>query len=265
MCRDVTAAESCRREISRTAGPADTRSVFSDLFNSYICPECLSDFFYIQKPYCRKCGKQLLGSGTPESRQKGPAGTQGLLCRDCAAKERSFRECRCLAVYDDVMQEILTNIKYRGRKEYTQLMGLLAAWRLGPWIAAVRPDAFVPVPVHPERKQVRGYNQAELLAEELSQALYYTGGSGNGKIPVRTDLLIRAKKTTAQKELNADQRLMNLQGAFAVTGKITGHPRLMIIDDIYTTGSTLNACSEVLLRAGAAEIYGLCMAAGTDS
>ncbi len=258
-----SAGDRCNRADEITS--KDIQSVFSDLFDSYICPECLSDFFYIQKPYCRKCGKQLLRSGIPEIRQKDPAGTQGLLCRDCTAKERSFQECRCLAVYDDVMQEILTDIKYRGRKEYTHLLGLLAAKQLGPWIAAVRPDAFVPVPVHPERKQVRGYNQAELMAEELSRALYCTGIIGNRMISVRTDLLIRAKKTTAQKELNADQRLMNLQGAFAVTGRITGHPRLMIIDDIYTTGSTLNACSEVLLRAGAAEIYGLCMAAGTDS
>ena len=249
----------------RPAGIIKRDLTVSEVLKSYICPECLSGISFIQKPYCRKCGKQLLNAGATEMSRRDPHTKEaGVLCRDCAKKERSFQECRCLAVYDEVMQEILTDIKYRGKREFVRLLGLLAAEHLGAWISEVQPDAFVPVPVHPERQKKRGYNQAELFAEELSRALYHTGRSGSKKITVASELLVRRKNTTAQKELNAEQRLMNLQGAFTVPGKLVNHPHLMIVDDIYTTGSTLNACSEALLAAGASEVYGFCMAAGTD-
>ena len=166
----------------------------------------------------------------------------------------------------------MADIKYHAKAEYVHALAVLAAERLGSWIRAVRPDAFVPVPVHPDRRITRGYNQAELLAEALSEILAETdtGSSnvgGQRKIPVRSELLIRTKKTEAQKELTAEGRLLNLQNAFTVTEDLRDRPqrpRIMLIDDIYTTGATLNACAEELLYAGAADVYGLCIAAGAD-
>ncbi len=178
----------------------------------------------------------------------------------------------------------MADIKYHAKQEYVWLMAVLTAQRLGPWIRAIRPDAFVPVPIHPDRRVTRGYNQAELLAEALSEILAEAdpadskerqdgerpGGAGihgKQKIPVRSDLLIRIKKTEAQKELTAEARLLNLQNAFEASEDLRGWTqpsRLLLIDDIYTTGATLNACAEELLRAGASDVYGLCIAAGED-
>ena len=254
-----------------------------ELLGSYVCPECLSDLTFIGSPYCQKCGKPLLHSHHSGVKNAWTG------CADCRRKERAFRQCRCLLIYDETAQEIMADIKYHARQEYVWLMAALTAQRLGPWIRAVRPDAFVPVPIHPDRRVVRGYNQAELLAEALSEILAQTdpadsregqgregsdtGRSGGGspdknkKIPVRNDLLIRIKKTEAQKELTAEARLLNLQNAFEAPEDLrnwTQPPRLLLIDDIYTTGATLNACAEELLRAGASDVYGLCIAAGED-
>ena len=253
----------------------------SELIQSYICPECLSDLSLIETPYCRKCGKQLSAaiSCTPEP-EKGPHGMQRFrraarpyfgqererLCTDCGKKERSFRQCRCLMSYDETAQEIMADIKYNAKPEYVRLLALLAAKRLGPWIRAVRPDLIVPVPIHPDRLQTRGYNQAELIADALSEILEHTALSEGIplRIPVRTGILRRVRKTEAQKGLHAGERLLNLQNAFEVPGFLEEHPRILLIDDIYTTGATLNSCAEALLRAGASDVYGLCIAAGVD-
>ena len=227
-----------------------------ELFSGYACRECLSELSLIEKPYCEKCGSRLLKtSGT---------GTGAFLrCADCAHHERAFRQCRSLMAYDEIAQEILTDIKYRGKREYIQFLSALLAFRFGPWIRALSPDAFVPVPIHPERRRTRGFNQAELLAEALSEILSRCPVP-KGKpvsIPVRSDLLLRIKKTEAQKGLNPEQRLLNLQNAFEAPVPLTEHPRLILIDDIYTTGATMNACAEALRDAGASDVYGICVAA----
>ena len=231
----------------------------TDLLHCYLCPECFSTFSFIEKPYCQKCGKQLL--------RRNISGLPGSLtfCADCSRKERVYRQCRSLINYDETAQEIMADIKYHAKTEYVHALAALAAERLGPWIQAVRPDAFVPVPIHPDRRIIRGYNQAELLAETLSDVLAMTGD--RRKIPVRSSLLIRTKRTEAQKGLTAERRLLNLQNAFEATDDLREwprKPRLILIDDIYTTGATLNACAEELLHAGAAEVYGICIAAGMD-
>ena len=168
--------------------------------------------------------------------------------------------------YDETAQEIMADIKYNAKPEYVRLLALLAAKRLGPWIRAVRPDLIVPVPIHPDRMKTRGYNQAELIARALSEILEHTALTKGVpmRIPVMTGILHRVRKTEAQKGLHAGERLLNLQNAFEVPGFLEEHPRILLIDDIYTTGATLNSCAEALLRAGASDVYGLCIAAGVD-
>jgi predicted amidophosphoribosyltransferase len=281
VCHDVIPIERriphYRLKMRAASRPVTSLSI-KELLGSYVCPECLSDLAFIGSPYCQKCGKPLLHSHDSGVRNAWTG------CADCRRKERVFRQCRCLLTYDETAQEIMADIKYHAKQEYVWLMAVLTAQRLGPWIRAIRPDAFVPVPIHPDRRVTRGYNQAELLAEALSEILAEAdpadskerqdgerpGGAGihgKQKIPVRSDLLIRIKKTEAQKELTAEARLLNLQNAFEASEDLRGWTqpsRLLLIDDIYTTGATLNACAEELLRAGASDVYGLCIAAGED-
>ena len=113
-----------------------------------------------------------------------------------------------------------------------------------------RPDALVPVPVHKTRLADRGYNQAFLIAKELSAR---TG------IPVREDLIARIKKTAAQKELTFEERRRNIQDAFACSGNEKAPSIVVVVDDIFTTGSTLGTIASILKEQGAEKVYGACV------
>ena len=114
-------------------------------------------------------------------------------------------------------------------------------------------EEIIPIPLHPARKRKRGYNQAEILAEELGCLLH---------IPVRKDVLYRIRKTRPQKSLNDTERIRNLKGAFAVSGKETVKAKVLIVDDIYTTGSTIRRCAKMLRLAGAEKVYFLTISIG---
>jgi len=239
------------------------------LYPAYICRECISELSYISKPYCKKCGKQL--SKIFPLNQKNNDHTAGdeKLCTDCAKKERLFIQSRAILNYDEAAREIMAGLKYKSKSEYAGLLSLLVAERLYEWIMEVKPDVIVPVPIHKERLIKRGYNQAELIGNGISE---FTG------IPQRTDILYRIKNTKAQKELSAEERLLNLQNSFKADNKTVKIIRqieaasdnevglkVLLIDDIYTTGSTMEACTEALLRAGAGSVYGICICAGSDT
>ena len=116
-----------------------------------------------------------------------------------------------------------------------------------------KPDALVPVPLHKRKRKKRGYNQAELLARELSQ--YWN-------IPVLTDLVVRCKNTRAMKEIVGTDRQNNLKKAFKLGTNDVKLDTIIIIDDIYTTGSTIDAVSKVCLEAGVSKIYFLTVSIG---
>ena len=278
----------------------DSRNMLSAYYGGLVCDSCLANLDFIAQPYCSKCGKPLnsnamiysasadnivadntsvpfdtvyhhmedtspVASGTAYSASLRstavPTGTcsgvasPALLCTDCRTHARSFIQCRALLSYDERMRDIMADIKYNGKREYLKLFGLLAADKLGAWIAGNNINCLIPVPIHASRLLKRGYNQSELLCEYISELTH---------IPVRWDIIIREKKTAAQKELNVDERLLNLQNAFKPAGKLPHGSRALIVDDIYTTGSTMEACTECLRTAGAEAVYGLAVCIGED-
>lgn len=167
-------------------------------------------------------------------------------CPDCRGREKSFVAGFPLCDYDDVMQRAVTRIKYGNRREYLRPFAALLAERHGRELKALGADCLVPVPVHPSRLRTRGFNQAEFFARELS---------GHLGIPVRTDLLFRTRKTEAQKELTPDERVRNLSSAFTADLKGEKMGTVILADDIYTTGSTVEACSRALRAAGVPRIF----------
>ena len=114
-------------------------------------------------------------------------------------------------------------------------------------------EALIPIPLHPSRKRKRGFNQAELLAKAIAKR------SG---IPVDAKLLLRTKKTDAQKDLNDQERLANLRDAFSVQKNEIPYHNLILVDDIYTTGSTMDAAAKLLKEHGAQNVYFLCICVG---
>ena len=133
-----------------------------------------------------------------------------------------------------------------GRPEYADFYAEELVKRYGERLRRWRPQAVFPVPAHKSRERSRGYNQAEVLAERIGERL---------RLPVWEGVLIRKKKTTAQKELNAEARQRNLEQAMEVTGALRGLRRILLVDDIFTTGSTPEACARVLKQAGAEKVY----------
>lgn len=204
-----------------------------------ICGNCFKQLPLITMPKCEKCGKPV------------PKGDS--LCYDCTKMEHSFTEGMGIFLYDEVMRKSLYKFKYSGRKEYGQFYGM-AAWYYGKEkLKAWNPQVIIPIPVHASRLRSRGYNQAEVIADALGRYL---------KIPVRKNVLIRQSKTVAQKELTVEERRKNLKHAFGVLEKIVPWKRILLVDDIYTTGSTMDSAADALKKCGIEEIYALSICIG---
>ncbi|MBQ8813827.1 MAG: ComF family protein [Lachnospiraceae bacterium] len=207
-----------------------------------ICPPCRKRVSFIAEPRCKKCGKALMFA-------------EREYCENCCTQEHRFYCGVALMNYDSVSRKVLSDLKYRGKRDNADYVAAEMALRLRQEVERMDADALIPVPVHPRRKRLRGFNQAELLANRLGERL---------SIPVRNDLLIRIKNTRPQKELGSLGRLNNLLKAFTVRRWDAKLRRVILVDDIYTTGSTAEACTRVLLAAGAERVYVLSAAIGKD-
>ena len=204
-----------------------------------ICPDCRRKIRYIREPRCMKCSKQL-ADGERE------------YCRDCEKRPHLFRQGRALYDYGTVASA-LHRFKYKGKKEYGEIFGEELAYFLGDYIRRIEPDALVPVPMYSAKERVRGYNQAQVLAEALGRRL---------NLPVESDIVRRVRNTRALKALNSKERLNNLKNAFILRGNGVKLNTIIIVDDIYTTGSTIDAVAKVLLEAGVKNIYFVTIAIG---
>lgn len=204
-----------------------------------VCSSCENKIIYIKAPFCMKCGRQL-------NRQEGE------LCEACMRKKHLFVQGTALYDYGS-MSDSIFRFKYEGRQEYALFYGKQLYEKRGKWLAYIKPDALIPVPVHPSRKRSRGYNQSELIARALSEL------SG---IPVNTKLVVRTKKTLPQKNLSERERQNNLKRAFKIRQNDVKLNTIVIIDDIFTTGSTINEMAGVLKKVGIREIYFMTLAVG---
>lgn len=205
-----------------------------------ICKSCEKKLSYIKEPQCMKCSKPILDK-------------EKEYCYDCQEKAHSYIAGKALWIYDDTMRRSIAGFKYGGSLEYAQFYGRELARHYGKWIKA-HGDILVPVPLHRKKKRIRGYNQAEVLAREVGKRV---------QVPVAGEFLCRTKATLPQKELNDKERLKNLSQAFAVEkNHFFTAEKVMLVDDIYTTGSTIEACAKVLYKAGIKEVYFLSICIG---
>lgn len=197
-----------------------------------ICPACLKQLSFISSPACMKCGKEI-GSRDQE------------YCTDCIRRKKSFERGFALLNYDSRAAASMAAVKYHNKREYLDFYARAAALRFGKQFRQVGIQVIVPVPVHASRLKTRGFNQAAVLAERLSAEL---------EIPWE-ELLIRVKKTDPQKSLGSAERLKNLRGAFEAEQKAGKWERVLLVDDIYTTGSTAEICSRALLKTGVKQVF----------
>ena len=211
----------------------------SDRPGEAVCKKCRESIIYIKDPCCMKCGKQL-----QNSKQE--------YCSDCEKKRHEYIQGTALYDYGS-MADSLFRFKYGGRMEYARFYGTELYEKRKNWLEAKGPDALVPVPIHSSRKRKRGYNQAELIARELSKC------SG---IPVNTSLIRRIKHTRPLKDLSYGERQNNLKKAFKICQNDVKLNTIVIIDDIYTTGSTIDSMARILKGAGVGKIYFMSLTIG---
>lgn len=208
------------------------------------CPECMGRLPFIRGKRCYLCGREL-------------AGEKEELCEDCDGKEgrRFYTRGFALCSYEDVMRESVYRFKYGGRREYAQVYGRLMAERFKDAMRRAKIEGIIPVPLHPAREKQRGYNQAALLARALGA---YTG------VPVYEDYVVRVRHTPPMKTLGAGERQNNLKRAFKIRRNDVKLKITIVIDDIYTTGSTIDAVAKTLINAGVSRVYFMTLAIGGD-
>ena len=193
---------------------------------------------FLCEPMCVQCGFPL-----PDE-----TGGENAVCGACAARTPAYDSARAALVYDDNVRKLALDLKRGGRRDGLSLFsGYMAeAGRA----AIVEADVLAPVPMHWLRLAQRGFNQAAWLTQAL--------GRRTGK-PVKLEALRRKKKRRSQEGLSASERRRNVQGAFAANGRFDGL-NVVVVDDVFTTGATLEACARALKRAGALRVHGVTLA-----
>lgn len=227
------------------------RCVGCGAFGAFLCPACLSATPRAQPPRCPGCWMPVLSPqrlALGESPAEGPGAAD--VCERCRIRPSAFKAARCPFVYAGAAREAVHALKYDGLSAVAATMAEAMAGCLTEWRPPV--TALVPVPLAGRRRRSRGYNQSELLARALSRL------SG---LPVNGGLLVKRKAAPPQARA-ADEaaRRANVEGAFAVRPKAETAGALLLVDDVMTSGATLDACARALVAAGHGPVCALTFA-----
>jgi ComF family protein len=230
--------------------PSDCRICGIPLLNISrlpVCLDCLDEFHPVMGKVCSVCGERVLSSYALTD----PDGLRR--CPVCRRIERPFSRAVAYGSSDGGLRELVHLLKYKGVRPAAKVLGRMLAEAitdLEPSFGQEEEVLVIPVPLFKSRHRQRGFNQAELIARAAIKS--YPGGE---RFRLVSDLLLRKRDTHSQIGLTSHQRRENMRGAFAVTraAEVTGH-EVLLVDDVYTTGTTASECARVLLRAGAAQV-----------
>lgn len=209
----------------------------------FLCDDCFAGAKRLQPPWCEICALPFHGSLTGIAR-----------CPNCGDRKLHFDQARAAMHFRGPVRHAVHGLKYEHQLYWSQA---LCAWLLEtppPGWNLRGVDVIMPVPLHPVRERERGFNQAWLLARAFSK---------HWKIPVHRHGLVRARKTETQTHLDRDERRLNLHGAFrAPSPRIVSGKRVLLMDDVLTTGSTTSECARILREAGATSVLVFTLARG---
>ena len=207
-----------------------------------LCTACKCQIHFVNKE-CKKCGKPLEEMYLPDT------------CHDCMLTNHFFTAGYTCVAYDEEIKKLIYRLKY-GRQRYLayHMAEMMAAKIQEKKLEQI--DWIIPVPLHINKKRQREFNQSEIIGQYISRQIGW---------PLDRENLIRIKDTATQNKLSKEERKINMKNAFQIldSSKIKAK-KILLVDDIYTTGSTLDSCSKELLRAGAKDIYVITFAAGKN-
>jgi ComF family protein len=213
----------------------------------FFCRACWDQIASIGGPHCSRCDQPFVSTAAT-------SWTPGHQCQNCLERPPIYERAWTLFPYVPPLQHAICAFKYGGKVALTKPLAALMIRAIPPDIDG---DLLVPVPLHPTRLRTREFNQSLLLAEQLGRYL---------KRPVSAAVLVRVLATDPQTTLTRKERLRNLRQAFAVRNAESFAGRhVLLIDDVYTTGATLNECAKVLLKGGASSVSALTLARTIDT
>ena len=205
-----------------------------------VCASCIKKIVYIQEPRCKKCGRPV----RYEEQE---------YCYECQKRRFYYEQGKAIWLHKDPVSHSIYQFKYHNRRIYGKFYAKelyrlfrndLERWKI---------DVIIPIPLHNKRRRIRGFNQAEVVADHLGKM---------AGIPVETKKIKRVKTTKPQKELNDKERRKNLKKAFVVEEGWKIPKNVLIVDDIYTTGSTVDAVAELLKKKGDCNVWFLTISIG---
>ena len=203
--------------------------------NGFVCAKCWQQVRFIRPPFCGRCGLPFAGELTT-----------AFECTNCREMELHFSSARSAVVAKTVVLETIHRFKYQNAVWFENFLADLLLREAVPALRGQKWDFIVPVPLHSVKQREREFNQAERLAAHLSAAI---------KVPLINKLLRRVTPTLTQTLLTREQRAANMRGAFAVrTGAGLDGERVIVVDDVFTTGATTSACAKALRAAGAGDV-----------
>ena len=231
-----------------TLFPSDCRLCHTPLVNISrlpVCLPCLAEIHAITGGVCSICGERLFSPHAPNAAET--------RCDLCRRLEPPFVKAAAYGSYDGGLRELIHLLKYQqvrpaaavlGRMLAEAVRGLEPGWSQNPVVV-------VPVPLHARKLRQRGFNQSELIARHALKL-----GAGSGRLVLRSRILERRRETQSQIGLTRHQRRENLRGSFAVARpeEIAGR-EVLLVDDVFTTGTTVSECARVLRRAGASKVF----------
>jgi ComF family protein len=202
----------------------------------HICAACREKIAPIASPFCPVCG-------VPFATEDGIDHP----CGPCLTDRPPFARARSATVFQGAVQELVHRFKYGRKMHLARPLGLLTARALSDFARQAAPDCIVPVPLHNRRLRERGFNQSQLLGRMLAK---------RWSIPLSVNNLRRIRWTEPQVGLSSSERERNVRGAFAIADPAhIREKRVLLVDDVYTTGSTVAECARTLARAGAEEVF----------
>jgi ComF family protein len=214
-------------------------SFIPDANELHICPACREKLPLVSSPLCPLCGIPFAGTGGDHR------------CGACLANPPHFDTARAHFLYEGPIRELIHTFKYNRLTHLRKPLALLALAEAGD-VMNHAPQLIVPVPLHRSRLRERGFNQAVLIGQTLSRRL---------SLPMQPDALARTRQTEPQIELSAAERRQNVKGAFSVRKPdLVAGKRILLVDDVMTTGSTMDECARELKKAGAGMVLAVTVA-----
>ena len=232
-----------------SAWPLILQSELDRQLSLYLCSDCIRGLVLVESPICVYCGlpfKSRQGVDHP--------------CGDCIASPKKFRVARAPLVYEQTLTGVIHCLKYKGKTQLAEPLAELLRTAFQRFWDQGSIDIVIPVPLHLKRLRERGFNQAYLLVRKWKTAAGQNN-AGLADLRIERDVLVRTVSTAPQSVLGRAERAANIKNAFTVKypDKIWDK-RILLIDDVYTTGATVDECARILLQSGAANVDVLTLA-----